>query len=67
MTINTIDRGTAIRMRSLLLQLARAEDAIATNQAAATPYWEPTPSAVIGHRRAARVLRAQADVLLTDM
>jgi hypothetical protein len=65
MNTTTIDSGTAIRMRSLLLQLARVEDTIATDQAAATPYWEPTPSSVAGHRGAALVLRAQADQLLT--
>jgi hypothetical protein len=61
----TTDSSTAIRMRSLLLQLARIEDEIATDEAAATPYWEPVPSSVTGHRGAAHALRAHADELLT--
>ncbi|MDO7868214.1 hypothetical protein [Nocardioides jiangxiensis] len=64
MKTTTIDSGTAIRMRSLLLQLARDEDAIAADEAAATPYWEPVPPSVAGHREAALALRAQADELL---
>lgn len=64
MKTTTIDSSTAIRMRSLLLQLARDEDALASDEAAATPYWEPVPASVVGHREAALALRAQADELL---
>lgn len=63
-TTTTIDSGTAIQMRSLLLQLARVEDAIACDEAAAVPYWEPVPFSASGHREAAAVLRARADELL---
>lgn len=63
-TTTTIDSGTAIRVRSLLLQLARLEDTIACDEAAAAPYWEPVPVSVSGHREAAIVLRARADELL---
>ncbi len=65
MQTTTIDSGTAIRVRSLLLQLAHDEDAIACDEAAAAPYWEPMPASVCGHREAAHALRAQADQLLT--
>jgi len=64
MNTTTIDTGTATRLRSLLLQMAREEDALACDENAATPYWEPTPLSAISHRGAAHVLRAQADQLL---
>lgn len=63
-TTTTTDSGTAIRVRSLLLQLARVEDAMACDEAAAAPYWEPMPASVSGHREAAVALRARADELL---
>jgi len=52
------------RLRSLLLDLARREEDLAARQAAGTPYWAPCPSSVSGHRFAASVLRAEADLLL---
>ena len=67
MKTTTIDSGTANQMRSLLLQLARAEDAIALDEAAAAPYWEPVPASVSGHREAALALRARAEELLAAM
>lgn len=63
----TIDSDTATRLRSILLQLARHEDEVATDAAAATPYWEPAPYAVISHRGAAHALRAEADRLLAQI
>ncbi|TCJ30603.1 hypothetical protein [Nocardioides jejuensis] len=65
MKTTPIDSRTAIHVRSLLLQLARDEDEIAADEAATTPYWEPVPASVAGHREAALALRAQADELLT--
>lgn len=60
----TTDTPTSTRLRSLLLQLARHQDDLAAREAATTPYWEPHPSSVLGHRTAAEALRAQADLLL---
>jgi hypothetical protein len=60
----TTDTATATRLRSLLLQLARHQDDLASDEAAATPYWEPQPPSVLGHRSAADALRSQADLLL---
>lgn len=51
-------------LRALLFELARREDELACDEAAVTPYWEPTPASVLGHRRAAAVLRRQADAFL---
>jgi hypothetical protein len=55
---------TETRLRSLLLKLARTEDELAAREAAATPYWAPCPTTVIGRCAAASVLRAEADRLL---
>ena len=52
------------RLRSVLLDLARRQDDLAAHEAAGTPYWEPCPSTVLGHRAAASALRAEADLLL---
>jgi hypothetical protein len=52
-------------LRSVLLELARRQDDLAANEAAATPYWTPCPPSVLGRRSAAAVLRAEADHLLT--
>jgi hypothetical protein len=51
-------------LRSVLLALARRQDDLAADEAAATPYWAPCPSSVLGRRSAAAVLRAEADYLL---
>ncbi len=51
-------------MRSLLLELARREDDLAAREAATIPYWAPCPESVVGRRRAAAVLRAEADAFL---
>ena len=67
MNTTTIDTGTAARLRALLLQMAYDEDAIACDESAATPYWETTPTSVLGHRSAAHVLRTQADLLLAAL
>jgi hypothetical protein len=52
-------------LRSVLLRLARRQDDLAADEAAATPYWAPCPPSVLGRRSAAAVLRAEADLLLT--
>ena len=57
-------RDTLSTIRSVLLQLARHQNDLAANEAAATPYWETCPPTVLGHRAAACALREQADSLL---
>ncbi len=52
-------------LRSVLLELARRQEELAAHEAAATPYWTPCPSSVLGRRSAAAVLRAEADHLVT--
>jgi hypothetical protein len=64
MTIRSPEPTIAGRLRSILLELARREDALAADEAAATPYWAPCPSSSLGHRIAAALLRAEADRLL---
>ena len=56
--------GIAIRLRQILLEMARREDDIAHAEAAAVPYWAPQPTSVHGHRAAASCLRFEADRLL---
>jgi hypothetical protein len=66
-TIVEPDTGAAAVDRALraeLLRLADLEDAAANEQAARVPYWSPTPSAVVGRRAAARILRLDADRFL---
>jgi hypothetical protein len=46
-----------------LLRLARHEDALAAAEAQSVRYWEPYPATVLGHRRAAAALRADAEVV----
>ena len=59
------DEGTInIRLRQILLELARREDDIAHTEAAAVPYWDTPPLSVVGHRAAADSLRFEADRFL---
>lgn len=51
-------------LRQELLRLARVEDQAASEEAARVAYWEPCPEIVLGHRAAARALRADADRFL---
>jgi hypothetical protein len=53
------------KLYRILLQLSKEQDEFAATQAAATPYWAPCPPTVVGHRTAARLLRAEADRLAT--
>src|SRR5215204_6227722 len=46
----TIDTTTATLLRSRLLDLARRQDELAADVAAATPYWKPQPTSVHAHR-----------------
>ncbi|HJQ04613.1 MAG TPA: hypothetical protein VJ872_04175 [Nocardioides sp.] len=48
---------------ALLVDLAGTEEALAHSEAAAVPYWAPTPESVVGHRLAAVALRARAEAL----
>lgn len=64
MTTILEDPVLTLALRRELLRLARAEDDLAAREAAATPYWSPTPSTVVGHRTAAALLRAEADHVL---
>jgi len=65
MDTHTTDSTITSELRSVLLKLARRQDDLAADEAAATPYWAPCPSSVLGRRSAAAVLRAEADHLLT--
>lgn len=65
MIIESPDERTCRTLRTILLELARREDDLASDEAAATPYWSPAPVTVLGHRTAAAVLRSEADHLLT--
>lgn len=62
----TIDSPLAAMMRRELLRLAAAEDELAATEGAEVPYWVPCPDSVLGHRAAARTLRARADRLLRN-
>ncbi len=64
MTTTLEDPVLTLALRRELLRLARAEDDLAADEAAATPYWSPTPTTVLGHRAAAALLRAGADQVL---
>lgn len=43
-----------------LFALAKHEDDVAAEEASRLPYWVPCPPSVVGHREAARALRAEA-------
>jgi len=58
------DPVLTLALRRELLRLAGIEDDLAADEAAATPYWSPTPTTALGHRAAAAVLRAGADQFL---
>jgi hypothetical protein len=58
------DSAFATRVRRVLLDLARREDDLAHEEAAAAPYWAPPTASVIGHRAAASSLRSEADRFL---
>jgi hypothetical protein len=64
MNIPTPDTATATAVRARLLAMARREDELAADLAAATPYWQPQPWSVHGHRAAADALRTEAGLLL---
>lgn len=64
MNIDSSDIRVASKVRSILLELARREEDSAADLAAATPYWRPAPSMILGHRTAAALLRAEADQFL---
>lgn len=65
MTTNRINQEPALDiatgLRRSLLRLAAEEDARAAEEAVRIAYWEPCPVSVLGHRRAASVLRLEAD------
>jgi hypothetical protein len=65
MNPTAIDTEAAARLRSQLLVLARHQDDLADDEAAATPYWQPRPDTIHARRLAAEALRAEADLLLT--
>jgi len=56
---------TTRKLYWLLLALAKGQDELAAIEAAATPYWAPCPPPVVGRRTAARLLRAEADRIVT--
>jgi len=63
-TTITDSSAFATLLRGELLRLAATEDELATQEAVEVPYWAPCPVSVLGHRAAARVLRADADRFL---
>ena len=65
MNITSAAVDLAHELQVMLFELARREDDLACAEAAATPYWEPTPTSVVGHRSAAAALRAQAEAIFT--
>ncbi len=64
MKTDIIDTTTTTLLRSRLLELARHQDELAAEEAAATPYWEPQPTSAHAHRAAASLLRAEADLFI---
>ena len=64
MNMETMDATAAGNLRRLLIDLARRQETLANDEAAAAPYWSATPTSVIAHRSAAQALRAEADLLL---
>ncbi|HSX68683.1 hypothetical protein [Nocardioides sp.] len=50
-----------------LFALAKHEDDVAAEEASQLPYWVPCPPSVVGHRAAARTLRAEAQRLEAAM
>ncbi|MCW2795175.1 hypothetical protein [Nocardioides sp.] len=64
MSTTPISIPIATALRRELLRLARAEEELAADEAAAVPYWSPCPPTVVGHRLASAILRADADRFL---
>jgi len=62
---STLSQEVVAAVRRQLLRLARLEDDRAATELARVPYWSPCPPSVVGHRVAARLLREEADALLT--
>lgn len=63
---NHQDATSAALMTALcreLFALAKHEDDVAAEEASRLPYWVPCPPSVVGHRAAARALRAEAQRL----
>lgn len=57
-----IDDPTVVTiLRTRLLAMARRQEELAAEVAAATPYWKPQPTTVHAHRTAAAALRAEAN------
>ena len=63
MNMETMDAAAAGNLRRLLIDLARRQENLASDEAAVAPYWSSTPASVIAHRCAALALRAEADLL----
>ena len=57
--------ATSSAVRAILLKLAKSQDDLAAQAAAAVPYWTPCPPTILGHRAAARP-REQADEFLAE-
>ncbi|GAA1948830.1 hypothetical protein GCM10009798_05040 [Nocardioides panacihumi] len=66
MTTTSSDTIISGRLRAVLLDLARREDELAADERAGAPYWASCPLSALGHRNAANVLRAEADLLLAS-
>ncbi len=62
--LEELPRELLVLLRRELLRLARIEDDLAANEAAAVPYWAPHPPSVLGHRKAAAALRNDAGAIL---
>jgi hypothetical protein len=64
MSVTASAPPVADAVRHELLRLAREADDRAATEAAAVPYWSPSPVSIQGHRAAATALRTAADELL---
>lgn len=56
-----ITESTNRTVRAILLELAKQQEDLAAQEAAATPYWAAYPTSVLGRRSAAAVLRQHAN------
>lgn len=64
MSINQSDAATSSRLPGLLLDLARRQDQLAAEELASASYWSPGSESLLGHRAAAAILCAEANLLL---
>ena len=66
MNHSSIANATTSTVPAILLELAKQQEELAADEAAAVPYWTPCPPSVSGHRAAAEALREQAERFFTE-